>query len=65
MPPTKRTEAEKRCPELATLLRVWRSNDVPLAEIAWRLRTDHDIHVTAETVRKWCDPAPTAPRPIP
>lgn len=37
-----------------------RAADQSFAEIAYRLRTDHDIAVSAETVRTWCDPDGTA-----
>lgn len=54
MPPTKRVDAEAKVPGLTELLREWRDDDVPFAEIAFRLRTQHEVAVTGETVRAWC-----------
>lgn len=31
-----------------------RSNDETFADISFRLRAEHDIKVTQETVRRWC-----------
>lgn len=39
--------------QLAGLLRTWRAEGVSLSEIAFRLRVDHDIKVSASTVRRW------------
>lgn len=33
-----------------------RADGLSFAQIAWALRDEHDIAVTAETVRSWCDP---------
>ncbi len=55
MPPTKRAEAETALPNLAESLASWRAADESFAAIAWRLRTDHGITVSAETVRQWCN----------
>lgn len=40
--------------KLAAMLADWRAEEVPFAEIAHRLRVDHSIRVSAETVRRWC-----------
>lgn len=42
--------------QLEQKLRDWRDDESQLtfSEIAVRLRLDHDIHVTDETVRRWC-----------
>jgi intein-encoded DNA endonuclease-like protein len=54
VPPTKRAEAETVVPGLADCLAAWRHDGDTFTEIAWRLRTDHGITVSAETVRQWC-----------
>jgi hypothetical protein len=55
VPPTKRADAETALPNLAGCLASWRDTGHTFAEIAWRLRTDHSITVSAETVRQWCN----------
>lgn len=61
MPPTKRAEAEAVVPGLANCLAIWRYEGDTFTEIAWRLRTDYGITVSAETVRQWCaDDGPAA-----
>lgn len=39
---------------LAAYLTEARENGQTFADIAFRLRTEHDIEVTQETVRRWC-----------
>jgi hypothetical protein len=39
---------------LETLLRQWAADDLALIDIVFRLRQDHDIKVSTETVRRWC-----------
>jgi hypothetical protein len=41
---------------LADKLRAFRSEDPPrsFADIAYLLRSEHDIVVSGETVRRWC-----------
>lgn len=46
---------------LDTWLAEQRSAGHSFAEIAWRLRVEHEVAVTGETVRTWCnDPADAA-----
>lgn len=54
VPPTKRADAEAIVPDLADELARLRDNGHSYADIAFVLRADHDIVVTAETVRQWC-----------
>ena len=54
VPPTKRADAEAILPDLTDELARLRSHGHSYADIAFVLRTDHDIVVTAETVRQWC-----------
>lgn len=35
-------------------LRQWRAEGVSHAEIAYVLRSEHDVAVSKETVRRWC-----------
>lgn len=39
---------------LAAYLTEARENGQTFADITFRLRTEHDIEVTQETVRRWC-----------
>lgn len=39
---------------LEPFLRAARDNDETFADITYRLRAEHDIRVTEETVRRWC-----------
>ncbi len=39
--------------QLAELLLGWQADDVALSEMAHRLRTEHDITVSVETIRRW------------
>jgi hypothetical protein len=39
--------------QLFGLLRKWSQEDVPLEEIVFRLRSEHDIKVSGSTVRRW------------
>lgn len=40
--------------KLAALLTGWRAEGLSHEEITGRLRSDHEIVVTSETVRRWC-----------
>jgi hypothetical protein len=39
---------------LKPFLETARGNDETFADITYRLRAEHDIRVTEETVRRWC-----------
>lgn len=39
--------------KLASTLQAWKDEEVSFAEMAFRLRTQHDLSVSAETVRVW------------
>jgi hypothetical protein len=39
---------------LRSMLRRWRTKGLSHAQIAYKLRADHDITVSDETVRMWC-----------
>lgn len=45
---------------LQAFLAAARSAGESFETIAFRLRSEHDITVSAETVRKWCDRTPEA-----
>ena len=38
---------------LDTLLKEWREEGLSLADISYRLRSDHDIKVSANTIGRW------------
>jgi hypothetical protein len=40
--------------DLAGLLTAWRSEGLTLDQMAVRMRTQHDVAVTRETLRRWC-----------
>lgn len=60
VPPTKRADAEAIVPDLADELARLRNHGHSYADIAFVLRSDHDITVSAETVRQWCHDDGTA-----
>jgi hypothetical protein len=39
--------------QLKPLLAAWRDEKVPLEEMTFRLRAEHDVKVSARTVRRW------------
>lgn len=39
---------------LVAILRRYRGDGLTYQQIALQLHIDHDVNVTAETVRKWC-----------
>lgn len=41
--------------KLAPTLQGWRDEGLSFAAMARRLEDDHDVIVTDETVRRWCD----------
>jgi hypothetical protein len=40
--------------DLAGLLAAWRAEGLTLDQMAVRMRTQHDVAVTRETLRRWC-----------
>lgn len=40
--------------KLTTILTAWKAEGLSNEAVARRLHAEHDIDVTAETVRKWC-----------
>ncbi len=40
--------------KLTKTLTDWKDEGVTFAEMAFKLRTEHDLAVSAETVRVWC-----------
>lgn len=42
--------------QLAALLEAWRTEGLSYNDMAYRLRSEHDINVSQETIRRWCDP---------
>lgn len=41
--------------KLTKLLTDWRDENLSYAEIAFRLRTEHQMNVSASTVMRWCN----------
>lgn len=46
--------------KLADLLRQWRDEDKSLDDITYLLRSEHEVHVSRSTVKRWVDQAEAA-----
>lgn len=45
---------------LADKLAAWRADGLSYFEISNRLRVEHDVQITPDTVRRWCQQATEA-----